>query len=297
MFDVKRINANEANASEENRINYVAQIATMTRGLDGSKDPQKLYNRLLTEAFNGTPGRPMEFIPVYFKVEWDERYKTYTIIENGKQVSISLEVFEEIKKYSTIGIKIPGDDYRVYDVWSNMRCLLKAGIKYEQIPYNKKTEGFMVVDMTIPMFSWAQFYTHTVISKMSESDRVSVDVIEDGFDFWLPRDFVEKFNSNMREKYEKDVLGLYDDINEEEVRLKLMNDYSQSGVRKLFSKLGYPKEIWSRAIYYFQYKRTILAGWKQDSYGWENLLNERLNGWTQGVTKEIALQLLEIYKK
>lgn len=290
-MNIKKIDVRKANSSEEARKEYIAQIATMTRGLDGSKDPDALYTRLMTEAHGGSPGRPLEFIPVkfilnYTKTGYNIRY------EDNSTVDVTEDFVEDIKKYSTFEkTDLFDDDFRVWHVYTNIRTLMKAGMPYERIPYNSNIEEYLAIDMKIPMFVWSQLYTHTQISKISESDRVSVQTEVDRFDFWLPKDFEEKYNDHFnidRNDPERrvDIEGIKDII---------FNDYSQRDVRFLFKDLGYPKEIWSRAIYYMQYKRSIFGAWKKDSNTWVNLLNERLNGWTQEVTKEIAYEIYKIY--
>lgn len=75
-----------------------------------------------------------------------------------------------------------------------MRALLKFGIKYENIPYNKPSDltDFKLVEFNVPFFVWNQLYTHTTISKVSESDRVSRNEVWDESNVWLPKDVLSK---------------------------------------------------------------------------------------------------------
>ena len=63
--------------------------------------------------------------------------------------------------------------------------------------------------------------------------------------------------------------------------------------------LGYPKEIYQRAMLEFRYKETIVAGWSNDEITWKNFLRERggssdWKNWVQPETKELAIKIQEL---
>jgi hypothetical protein len=66
--------------------------------------------------------------------------------------------------------------------------------------------------------------------------------------------------------------------------------------------LGYPREIWSRAPYYFKMKQFVMTGWANDDNAWPHFLRERNayaddggpKNWTQPETKEYAVTIRNI---
>ncbi len=75
---------------------------------------------------------------------------------------------------------------------------------------------------------------------------------------------------------------------------------SQDNVQTFFKVIGYKREIWSRAMYYFKYKEVVMTGWKQDPNVWEHLLVERSaepaihKNWTQPETKRFVECIKEL---
>lgn len=286
----------------------VTSIAAISRGKDKSNNPEKRWEHLLKEAAMGTAGRPLEYYPAIFEVVFyshmvnvipygilDDRYK----IKNMD----TLDFINKISRYSHLARL--GDDR--YILYTNYRTMLNAGWKVEEIPPLPEgwyKDGFKIVKIRCPFFVWAQLMTHTRLSKISQSDRVS------GSDeYWLPDDIFIRIK-NKRE--ELSGTSLYYDrvlsnvkLNDRDSLLNsIINDVSQNDAQEFFKELGYPREIWSRAPYYFKMKTFIMGGWTHDPAVWKNLFLERgvcpeewNKTWVQKETKEVVEMIKEIVMK
>lgn len=286
----------------------VTSIAAISRGKDKSNNPEKRWEHLLKEAAMGTAGRPLEYYGAVFEVVFyshmvniipygilDEKYK----IKNMD----TLDFINKIARYSYLSRL--GDDR--YLLCTNYRTMLNAGWKVEEIPPLPEgwyKDGFKIVKIRCPFFVWAQLMTHTRLSKISQSDRVS------GSDeYWLPDDIFIRIK-NKRE--ELSGTSLYYDrvlsnvkLNDRDSLLNsIINDVSQNDAQEFFKELGYPREIWSRAPYYFKMKTFIMGGWSHDPAVWKNLFLERgvcpeewNKTWVQKETKEVVEMIKEIVMK
>jgi hypothetical protein len=296
-----------ANFSEEMRIKFVTDMAAVSRGKFESNNAFKRYDKLLKEAaptryrqdvirtynkedipLSNTPSRPLEFIPVVLNLELDGSCVNLQLL--NRWYTIPLGVFiNRIGRYSFI------DDGRLY---TNLRCLLNAGIEYNQIPYNdfKEVFPFKAFRAKIPMFVWSQFMTHTQISKESQSDRVAEES-----DYWLPYDFNSRLidrRQTIRLLFQEE-LEIFLESHEAAIDL-LLNHLSQMECQDLFEQLGYNREIYSRAPYYFKYKEVVFAAWSNNSDTFQHFLLERNaypelhKNWTQKETAEFASGLRQI---
>ena len=68
----------------------------------------------------------------------------------------------------------------------------------------------------------------------------------------------------------------------------------------LLNALGYPREIYQRAVLEMRYKETILAAWEHENT-WLNFLRERggssdWKNWVQKETQQVALTLAKFFK-
>ena len=286
----------------------VTSIAAISRGKDKSNNPEKRWEHLLKEAAMGTAGRPLEYYPAIFEVVFyshmvnvipygilDDRYK----IKNMD----TLDFINKISRYSYLS-RLGNDRYLLC---TNYRTMLNAGWNPDEIPPLPEgwyKDGFKIVKIRCPFFVWAQLMTHTRLSKISQSDRVS------GSDeYWLPDDIFIRIK-NKRE--ELSGTSLYYDrvlsnvkLNDRDSLLNsIINDVSQNDAQEFFKELGYPREIWSRAPYYFKMKTFIMGGWSHDPAVWKNLFLERgvcpeewNKTWVQKETKEVVEMIKEIVMK
>ena len=297
--DVSSIKSFESNTSKENRIRWVTDLAAVSRGLSESKNPDKRFISLTEEAALKTASRPLEFLPVVLdkdRVKYLDEILFSSYTHNNLMNSIGRFGYFENGK-----------------IYTNCRALINAGLTLEQIPYNdpEDLKMFKAIKIKVPMFIWSQLMTHTMLSKESQSDRVSEEN-----DYYLPDDFSKRLSSLdaksikcvFNKLTDNDLNKLKNKINDL-IRLNdndnwtinyLLNNLSQRELFALFEILGYKREIWSRAMYYFKYKVMVMTGWINDPLTWRNLFLERncvpsiWKNWTQKETMETVLNIKKI---
>ena len=172
-----------------------------------------------------------------------------------------------------------------------------------------------------PIFVWAQVpNTHTQISKEAQSDRVA-----ENKSYWLPSDFRDRLFHLTKDGTESGKpidpeatigwQGIYQlqegtKIGKVAQHLLMCSTHdelvyellalSQIESQNLFKVLGYPREIWSRAMYYFKYKEVVMTGWLIDPNVWKHLFLERnaepqiWENWTQSETSIFVNTLKEV---
>lgn len=293
-----------------------------------------IYNHLNHDLeLIGSPSRPLEFLGVVLKYKFDSHFITlYTIDDqiinddNGA-IIFTFSVFNNLlgrHSYMDGGL-----------LYTNMRALINSGIPYESIPYNvpEELKDFKAIKANIPMFIWSQVpNTHTAISKEAQSDRVAENT-----NYWLPEDLRQKvYDYWMKNDYSNKDDTSKDLLNKEGTILSSYGSYSslvfakltieilaakdktqipylfingrletnlsptQYDVQMYFKELGYHREIWSRAMYYFKYKEVVMTGWNNDPKVWEHLFIERSvrpeinKNWTQAETKIFVEKIKEI---
>lgn len=183
----------------------------------------------------------------------------------------------------------------------------KKGHCYVDDRYSK----FKALKLKIPMAVWAQWpMTHTQLSKESQSDRVS-----EGVGYWLPEDLVKRIREfkltddmTYSDKYVYDSfkelkLVIKDHILVEEFLTNMLEYWSQNMTQSILKMLGYKREIWSRAPFYFKYKEVVVTGWYNDPTTWRHSFLERSvepeswKNWTQKETKEVLEVVKEIIER
>ena len=183
----------------------------------------------------------------------------------------------------------------------------KEGHCYVDNRYRK----FKALKLKIPIMCWAQWpMTHTQLSKESQSDRVS-----EGVGYWLPEDLVKRIREfkltddmTYSDKYVYDSFKelkfvIKDHILVEEFLTNMLEYWSQNMTQSILKMLGYKREIWSRAPYYFKYKECAVTGWYNDPTTWEHSFLERSvepeswKNWTQKETKEVLQAVKEIIER
>jgi len=305
---------NEINTSKDNRISSVTSIAAISRGKDKSNNPEKRYKHLLKEAapnvdfyklmeleennekIEKVAGRPLEFYPVVIKafniINHNENNIPYTelkiVLKDNKELIMDYKDFiNNIGKFSYIEENIPG----LWDVYTNARTLINAGIDETNIPFNRKVDlfNYFVVELKVPYFVFAQMRTHGLLSQVAVSERVTEEE-----DYWLPDDILERVS-----KSNNPIKGVLQGAkNKEEAEARLYNVFFngltvKSG-KEILKSLGYKKEIYNRYPSFLKYKTFIIGGWLNNPYQWGHFLLEReafdkvLSSWTQEQTKETA---------
>ena len=297
--------AERANSSEEARITFAANLASISRGHDESSNPEARYKHLLKEAALNTASRPIEFIGVYFEFEvYGNRVILH--LKDNKQSNMPLDKFmNTIVKFGFI----ENMDRGMFLCKTNLRAILKADIPYEDVPYNDVCKGFRVFKMQIPMFVFNHVVTHTMLSKESRSDRV---VRLNKGNYWVPEDIVERIrNTDIEERravlLESGVKKAYYTLRDTLDATKHYNSFilamlsiPTADLMGLLEVLKYPREIFQRAVLEMRYKETILAAWEHE-FTWLNFLRERggsedWKNWVQKETKQAAVTLAKFFK-
>lgn len=272
------------------------------------------------KVYNNSPSRPIEFLPVVLVYNITENIvellttKEEPLLDvNGDNIYYSIENFMSmIARHSYIKDTV---------IYTNMRCLLNATIPYDSIPYNTPEElkDFKAIKANIAMFIWNQVpNTHTMISKEAQSDRVAENT-----NYWLPEDFRDRLYYLTKDGTENGIPidplafvtgpGIFKLTNghfigqiQQALLLSGNNiinellNMTQTDVVELFKILGYHREIWSRAMYYFKYKEVVMTGWNNDPKVWEHLFLERSvrpeinKNWTQNETKTFVMCIDQI---
>lgn len=160
--EVSTVPAALANLTQVTREKFVTDLAAVSRGKDESKNPSARFKALLKEAapnskedivdgFEGCPSRPLEFAPVIveFMELTDHNNESYwTIVDATEQdknydpdydmhlanVKLSkTDFYNKVVRFSYVEDCHwnPGGLL----VYTNIRTLLNAGVKYEDIPF------------------------------------------------------------------------------------------------------------------------------------------------------------------
>jgi len=311
---VSTIPTNEVNKDEESRVKFVTDLAAISRGKDSANNPVKRFNSLLKEAApyegneNGSPSRPLEFAGVI--LEYVFINNIYRIILGDKRYDFDIAFFNNnLGRYSYT--TNDGELTSPYGkIFTNVRACVNAGIKYEDMPFASREDlhlydNFKALKIKVPMFVFNHLITHTALSKEARSERV---VSLDSCDYWLPEDFIERvLNSDVKSDIDvscrNNLLVLVESGNKKDIVNYLLHAPSQAEVQKFFKDLGYPKEIYQRAMLEFRYKEMLMVGWVNDPNSWTHLFLERnamkdnWKNWTQSQTEEAVVAMKEIIKK
>lgn len=292
------------------------------------------------ERLVNTAGRPLEFCPVVLTITNLDPYKqVYTLTSLNGDIIIDeiedVDLFQLLRFSYVDENRIIYTNYRaLYNFL--LGYFKKYGISKnpeDVIPfltYENEAKKYRVLRVKAPMFVWAHFMTHTQLSKISQSDRVAEQE-----DYWLPEDIhdrIQELDISTLESMEdvhfaktiKDFRSVYmaafhsvpngfcgSGLHEEDIKRRLresfdiltshfLNLLSQDYVQSFLKLLGYKREIYSRAPYYFKYKEFVIGGWMNDPYAWGHLLLERdgyseiRKSWTQKETKEFSIAIREI---
>ena len=321
--EVSSVPAIEANSSNENRIKFVTDLASISRGKTESNNPEVRFKQLLEEAapngFNAginpsTGGisvtyhkhasRPLEFCPVI--LPYDQ------LVELAKD-SAYLPVDEEFDTaLHNLVLKFSFLTYNgnVKYVQTNLRALLNIGIPLDKIPYNSKEDFigdaglpiFRAFKIKAPMFVFNQMMTHTQFSKEARSERVTK---LDSSNYWLPSDLAERAQTKLDnpdpfKQNLKTIIEVLANGDKEESLRMLLTVVSQSEAQEVFQALGYKREIYQRAMLEFRYKEWLMVGYV-NPVAWPHFFLERnampdiYKNWTQPEAAATATAMLKVF--
>jgi len=251
------------NANEENRINTVANIATISRGLEKSKNPKKLFEMLSREAAPNisyykledlslkdkeaklpkVAGRSLEYCPVILRVDIRKgdyfiRLKESTIImkpDDFNNVLGKWSYMYDLTSEISLLEKLLGK--RSYLLLTNLRTLLNAEFELEDIPYNPSVPTYFIIEAEVPYFVFAQMRTHGALTQVAVSER---KVTEDKY--WIPDDFLSRLNTEYSGKPDllkdlESVKNLLDEYNKNATAILDRNDIDVIENKKLLNEL------------------------------------------------------------
>ena len=306
------LEAKSSNRDRWNRIKFVTDCSAISRNKDESSNPKERYDSLKVEAALSRCGRPLELCGVivnfYHKVGKDGRlYVILDLSTDTESKEITMDYHKFANSIGKFGF-IERVDNGMYQIKTNLRAMINAGIDEKVVPFNRSLDGFRVFKLEIPMFVFNQLITHTMISKESRSERVTT---LDDSKYWIPEDFVEKLMSYEVE-FKKVAVRLegddelasrtisamralrtqYEDSKDYPSFIKIMLMQPADAMSMVFKVLGYKKEIYQRSMLELRYKKVIMGAWEHD-LTWKNLLLERggttvWKNWVQPETKKVA---------
>ena len=294
------------------RVSNITTYAAVSRNRDESSNPKARFDALKKEAALNTCGRPFEFVGCivnfYHKVGKDGRlYVILDLSTDTESKEITMDYHKFANSIGKFGF-IERVDNGMYQIKTNLRAMINAGIDEKDVPFNRSLDGFRVFKLEIPMFVFNQFITHTMISKESRSERV---ITLDDSKYWIPEDFVEKLMSyevefkKVAARLEGDdelasrtisamraLRTQYEDSKDYPSFIKVMLMQPADAMSMVFKVLGCKKEIYQRSMLELRYKKVIMGAWEHD-LTWKNLLLERggttvWKNWVQPETKKVA---------
>lgn len=306
------LEAKSSNRDRWNRIKFVTDCSAISRNKDESSNPKERYDSLKVEAALSRCGRPLELCGVivnfYHKVGKDGRlYVILDLSTDTESKEITMDYHKFANSIGKFGF-IERVDNGMYQIKTNLRAMINAGIDEKEVPFNRSLDGFRVFKLEIPMFVFNQLITHTMISKESRSERVTT---LDDSKYWIPEDFVEKLMSyevefkKVAARLEGDdelasrtisamraLRTQYEDSKDYPSFIKIMLMQPADAMSMVFKVLGYKKEIYQRSMLELRYKKVIMGAWEHD-LTWKNLLLERggttvWKNWVQPETKKVA---------
>lgn len=283
-ISVELLDQTKSNSTEDERVKWTTRLAAISRGKKESANPTKRFGALMKEAEGKRPSRPFEFLPV--------------VLSTGDMDNLGISTERQVFKITNFSYI----DFKEEKIYTNMRALINAGCIYNNIPFNEKNESFAAFRITAPMFVWAQVVTHTKLSTETQSDRVSEET-----EYWLPDDLFERIkdgkNKNIVDSY---FLAYNDDISNRDGFIKWMTEYApQKTIQNFLKDIGYKREIFSRAPYYFKMKKFVITGYVVDDDAWPHFLRERNaymhdggpKNWTQPETQSVARMIRSLIEE
>ncbi len=288
---------------------------------------------------NGVPSRPFEFgLVVIGAKEHKDNIEIINIETSENVATIDKEVYynnllpfsysvfenEHIRLYTNLRALVnAGIPYE--KIPYNNPETIKAGKP-------------LAIKSYTPMFSWAQDKTHCLISSESASGRIvpendywlpedlvqkcielhndKIGIVDfnillenvkqerpdlegEELHYFTEHVFIDLIENPTENKFFLPVIAV-EEWSPKEFADFLVETWTQEQVQRFFKFLGYKKEIYDRAMYYFRYKLMIRCAWGIDPKRWQHYFLERnateqWSNWTQDYTKEVSKKIREIY--
>jgi len=307
------------NTDLDSRVNFVTSIAAISRGKDKSNSKYKRYDKLLKEAapdlsfkeldvsnseIGKVPGRPLEFAPVildYHTTTVNDVYEVKVLHQISLKSHVATLENEEFMNYIA-----PFSFIENGKLYTNIRALMAAGIKHDDIPFSHVT-NYKAIEVKAPYFVFGQIRTHGRLSQIALSARV---VEED--EYWLPEDVLSKVKKTLTYKHIEDMdldcIGCDEckyskrilDASSIDELVDIFLELPIGKVQNILKIAGYHKEIYDRWPNHLMYKRWIIGGYMNDPKAWSHFLLEReaypelYSSWVQDTTRETAVAIKKV---
>ena len=264
---VKQYDFSEANKNMENRIEAVCEIAKVCRNLETIKNPERLYNQLLTE-HAGNPSEIFSFIPYI-----DYNSPEFMWIKN-------------VSDYYRFG-------YSKKDLfYTNMRNVINFN---DDLYFTEKVEGFHVFKIKVPYAIVDHLRRHQLLNfTLAENWRTNRIIHK--LEYYHP-EFGKKQDEHFT-KFVKYCLGHYNKEIPEEEYQELIRQSDYEDLIDYQEKYKFRKELIAKGEFGLRYTEGFIGGWEQDTCAWGNFFSVRA-GNAKGVqkeTKELANVIYEIIK-
>jgi len=252
MYKIEKINPMRENTEEE-LYRYIADVSGVVRDKE-IKNPEKLFNRLTTEAVGGKASSVLAFVPVVLDRNKNQEfaYKSLNKIYKSRFVHLFGFINNENDRYHT-----------------NMRELINISCAVDEILPHIEFVCYQAYRAIVPYFIFQQLRTHTQVNFLSHSQRYT-DV---DYGYYKPEEI---------------------DMTQEEWNIKVENTtpnelkefMKENGIKR--------KEIYARGIDMLKYRPFTIGFNTLNPNSWKHFKNERSTPHTQAETREFVAQLKEL---
>ena len=255
----------EANASLDSRVETVTTVASVCFGKDKAKKPEKLFNRLESEAM-GLPSSSFEFVPVLLsslEVKFLQELSSVYYNKTGEVYTPHCLKFGEIF--------VTNKENAEWMVVTNLRALLydnEAALKYmntdisnwfnKGADFNHIRKQVKLFRIKVPIFVARQIMRHRQASWQELSRRYT----SGGLEFYKHPDIDYDYGSVMDE-YER---------------------LLKKGVKAEVARMILPVSLYTTIWVQFTEK------------GWDNFINLRIDKHTQEPTRVLAESMKTLYE-
>jgi len=270
MIDIQRIPTPTDNSLESLQA-YVAQCASVVFNRE-PKNHEKLWKRLMTEAYGGKPSRVLEYIPC--------------AIEHGSPIVAAIEIQPE----QFFGFT---DDSKYY---TNMRELLNWGLSVEEILPLVDYSNYVAVKITCPYFIYGQVSTHNQLTSVSHSNRYS----DANLGYWLPDEVRLYLECNYKTDLDEYLYELQtedfitNDV--DELWNYMVLNLSPLKLQAFMKKANVVRrEVWARGVDMLQTRVGTLGGYTSNPNAWPWFIKQRLlDPHTQLETRQLTEKIEEV---
>ena len=256
MYKIEKIKPMVENTIEE-LYRYIADVSGVVRDKE-IKNPEKLFNRLTTEAVGGKASSVLAFVPVVLHRSKNQEFvdKFFSRVYDNKFVQYFGFIDNKEDKYCT-----------------NMREMLNIGCTIDEILPHIDFTNYQAYKAMVPYFIYQQIRTHTQVNFLSHSQRYT-DV---DYGYYKPNEVdmtQEQWNTRV-----------------ENTTPKELKTFLKNGCNVI------RKEIYARGADMLKYRPFTMGFNTLNPNSWKHFKDERSTPHTQLETRNFVSQLSDIVKK